>query len=56
MTEIKPTAFRLPSKYLVFLEMLAQENDTDRSKELIKILDEAMTRYLSQKPTASSRR
>ncbi|HEY9910181.1 MAG TPA: hypothetical protein V6D18_21515 [Thermosynechococcaceae cyanobacterium] len=56
MSETKTTTFRLPSKYLVFLEMLGQENDSDRSKELIKILDEAMTRYLSQKPTASSRR
>jgi len=50
MTETKTTTFRLPSKYLVFLEMLAAENDTDRSKELIQILDEALNRYLSRLP------
>ena len=56
MTAIKPTAFRLPSKYLVFLEMLATEHKSDRSKELIKILDAEVARYLSRKPTISRHR
>ena len=56
MTITKTTTFRLPSKYLVFLEMLATENDSDRSKELIKILEVAMIHYLSRKPTTSNHR
>jgi hypothetical protein len=48
MTETPPTSFRVPSKYLVFLEMLAKQNQTNRTQELCNILDEAIARYLER--------
>ena len=46
MSETRTTTFRLPSKYIVFLESLANDAESDRTKELIAILDWAMQIYL----------
>ncbi|MGB3519229.1 MAG: hypothetical protein WBA43_22455 [Elainellaceae cyanobacterium] len=46
--ETRTTTFRLPSKYIVFLETLANDAGSDRTKELIAILDWAMQVYLKK--------
>ena len=46
--ETRTTTFRLPSKYIVFLETLAHDAGSDRTKELIAILDWAMQVYLKK--------
>jgi hypothetical protein len=48
MSETRTTTFRLPSKYIVFLESLANDAGSDRTKELIAILDWAMQIYLKK--------
>jgi len=48
MSETRTTTFRLPSKYIVFLESLANDAESDRTKELIAILDWAMQVYLKK--------
>jgi hypothetical protein len=42
MPKIQPTSFRIPSRHLVFLELLAHQNKTNRTQELCKILDDAI--------------
>jgi predicted AAA+ superfamily ATPase len=43
----KPVSFRLPSKYVVFLDAIAAENGGDRTKVLIQILEGCLKNYLS---------
>jgi len=42
----KPVSFRIPSKYIVFLDMLAADKGTDRTKVLINVLDQYLQHYL----------
>lgn len=44
----RPTSFRLPSKYIVFLDMLAADYQSDRSKILVRILELYLQSYLSR--------
>lgn len=51
MASIKTVSFRIPSKYIVFLEAVAQERSTkakkvSRTDVLLGILDSALNIYL----------
>jgi hypothetical protein len=61
MSRTKPVSFRIPSKYICFLDALAYDNQTNRTGVLITLLDIWMDGYLKQKqppvtPTAAPRR
>jgi hypothetical protein len=43
----KPVSFRIPSKYVVFLDALAADQGGDRTKVLVQILDRCLQAYLS---------
>lgn len=42
----KPVSFRIPSKYIVYLDTLAADKGTDRTKVLITVLDQHLQTYL----------
>ena len=42
----KPVSFRLPSKYVVFLDYMAAEHQSNRTEVLTKMLDIYLTNYL----------
>jgi len=42
----RAVSFRLPSKYVVFLDALAQDYRLDRSKVLVRLLDGYLNQYL----------
>jgi hypothetical protein len=44
---VKPVSFRIPSKYVVFLDSIAADQGADRTKILVKILDRCLQDYLS---------
>jgi hypothetical protein len=43
----RPVSFRIPSKYIVFLDAVAADQGGDRTKVLIQILDRCLQAYLS---------
>lgn len=49
MSKNKPVSFRLPSKYVVFLDTVAAELECDRTAVLLQMLERYLTHYLSQK-------
>lgn len=58
MPAIKTTSFRIPGKYLVFLETLAAERSSaskqvNRTDVLLEILDSALNIYLYRKQAKS---
>jgi hypothetical protein len=48
MSKNRPVSFRLPSKYVVFLDTVAAESECDRTAVLIQMLDRYLAHYLSQ--------
>ena len=55
MAKTKAVSFRLPSKYIVFLDHLAAEDKSDRTKILVQMLDVYLVGYLKRKGSAKSR-
>ena len=53
MTQTRPVSFRLPSKYVVFLDTLAADSESDRTAILIQMLERYLTHYLSQQRTGT---
>lgn len=49
MAKSVPVSFRIPSKYVVFLEVFAETRRMNRTEALIEILDFYMTVYLKAK-------
>lgn len=49
MPRNKPVSFRLPSKYVVFLDTVAADLECDRTAALIQMLERYLAHYLSQK-------
>lgn len=49
MSKTRAVSFRLPSKYVVFMDALAADYQIDRSKVLVRLLDGYLQQYLSQK-------
>lgn len=54
MSKTKPVSFRLPSKYVVFLDHLAADMNRDRTKVLIEMLDVYLKNYLKRSNPPSS--
>jgi hypothetical protein len=48
MSKARPVSFRLPSKYVVFLDTVAAESESDRTAVLIQMLERYLNHYLSQ--------
>jgi hypothetical protein len=48
MAKKRPVSFRLPSKYVVFLDTVAAELESDRTAVLIKMLDVYLNNYLRE--------
>ena len=48
MSKSKPVSFRLPSKYVVFLDAVAAESDSDRTAVLVQMLERYLAHYLAQ--------
>lgn len=46
MPRTKPVSFRLPSKYIVFLDTVAAEMESDRTAVLVKMLELYLASYL----------
>lgn len=55
MSNTKPVSFRIPSKYIVFLDHLAADSKSDRTKILIRMLEAYLTSYLNQKAQQPTR-
>jgi hypothetical protein len=49
MAKSVPVSFRIPSKYVVFLEVFAETHRVNRTEALIQILDFYMRVYLKAK-------
>lgn len=49
MSKTRPVSFRLPSKYVVFLDAVAAESESDRTAVLLQMLELYLVHYLSQK-------
>jgi len=48
MAKKRPVSFRLPSKYVVFLDAVAAESQSDRTAVLIQMLDVYLAGYLRE--------
>lgn len=46
MSNTPTVSFRLPSKYVVFLDALAHDHKLSRSQVLIRLLDACLEQYL----------
>jgi hypothetical protein len=46
MPRTKPVSFRLPSKFVVFLDTVAAEMESDRTAVLIEMLEVYLASYL----------
>jgi hypothetical protein len=44
-----PVSFRIPSKYIVFLDIYAEEKRMNRTQALIEMLDCVLNAYLKAK-------
>lgn len=44
-----PVSFRIPSKYVVFLDVLAESRRTNRTEALIEVIDFYLDVYLKAK-------
>jgi predicted transcriptional regulator len=54
MSKNKPVSFRLPSKYVVFLDALAADWESDRTAVLVQMLDRYLAHYLAQQSSSQS--
>jgi predicted transcriptional regulator len=54
MSKNKPVSFRLPSKYVVFLDALAADWESDRTAVLVQMLDRYLAYYLAQQSSSQS--
>lgn len=48
MAKTTPISFRIPSKYVVFLDALARQNQMTRTQVLIHFLEQQLQFYLKQ--------
>jgi hypothetical protein len=49
MSRALPVSFRIPSKYIVFLDVYAEDRRLNRTQALIEILDCVLNAYLKGK-------
>jgi hypothetical protein len=49
MSKAVPVSFRIPSKYIVFLDVYAEEKRMNRTQALIELLDCVLNAYLKGK-------
>ncbi len=54
MPKNKPVSFRLPSKYVVFLDALAAELESDRTAVLVRMLDVYLANYLAKQSSSQN--
>ncbi len=56
MSNTRAISFRIPSKYVVFIDHLAAESQTNRTAVLVKMLDVYLVNYLRAMQQESPRR